>query len=291
MKRYIYICTILVMCCAWFASCGAQSSTADDGGMISVDVITPEEATILEETEINESSDEIVLEETDPDESETIEENHRLVVIDAGHQQSGDFNKEPIGPGATETKAKVAGGTKGVVSGLKEYELTLAISLKLQAELVSRGYEVIMCRTENDVNISNSQRAQIANDANADVFIRIHANGSENSSVNGAMTICQKENNPYNGDLFESSYCLSECVLDSLVSSTGCKKEYIWKTNSMSGINWSRVPTTIVEVGYMTNPTEDQKLATEEYQSLIATGLADGIDIYFQEMEGEGDDN
>ncbi len=281
MRRYIRICAILIMCGMQMVACGFQKPATNNGGEISVDVITPEEAAVSEETELNESLSEEVPDETASDESEAMEENHHLVVIDAGHQQSGDFSKEPIGPGASETKAKVAGGTKGVVSGLKEYELTLAIALKLQAELESRGYEVIMCRTTNDVNISNSQRAQIANDANADAFIRIHANGSENSGANGAMTICQTENNPYNGSLFEDSYRLSECVLDSLVASTGCKKEYIWKTDSMSGINWANVPTTIVEVGYMTNPTEDQKMATEDYQTLISQGIADGIDAYF----------
>ena len=241
----------------------------------------PEKLPENEQAVVVETTEETATETPEETITATPEAAGYLVVIDAGHQRKGNSEKEPIGPGASQTKAKVAGGTTGVSTGLREYELNLQVALKLEAILLERGYEVIMVRTEHDVNISNSERAAVANEAGADVLIRIHANGSENSGVHGAMTICQTPSNPYNGQCYEASRALSDCVLDCFVEATGANKQRVWETDTMSGINWATVPATIVEMGYMTNPEEDQKMATEDYQYQMAEGMANGIDKYF----------
>lgn len=222
--------------------------------------------------------------ETEPGqigEAQVREQNGYIVAIDAGHQAKGNSEQEPIGPGATETKAKVAGGTTGTTTGLKEYELTLEVSLKLQTELENRGYQVVMVRTTNDVDISNAERAEIANQAGANAFLRIHADGSDNTSASGAMTICQTAGNPYNGALYSASRALSDNVLSELSAATGCATRNVWETDSMSGINWCQVPVTIVELGFMTNPTEDALMASDDYQDKMVQGLANGLDKYF----------
>lgn len=202
------------------------------------------------------------------------------IVIDAGHQKQGNSDLEPIGPGATEQKAKVASGTQGVSTGIPEYKVTLQVAKKLRDVLESRGYQVIMVRESDDVDISNAERAEIANKNNADAFLRLHCNGVDDSSVTGALALCQTKNNPYCSKEYSSSRALSESVLKGMCEASGARNTGVREVDNMSGINWCQVPVTIVEMGYMTNPQEDQNLCNDAYQQKLAEGMADGVDAY-----------
>ena len=207
--------------------------------------------------------------------------NGHIIVIDPGHQAQGDSNQEPVGPGSSETKARVSSGTSGCVSGLDEYELNLQVSQLLKTELENRGYTVYMTRETHDVNISNKERAEYAASVGGEILVRIHASGSEDSSVSGALCMAPSDSNAYVASLAESSQYLAQCIIDNYCAVTGFNNQGVYITDEMSGINWATMPVTIVEMGYMTNESDDSKMADSGFESTMVMGIANGIDQYF----------
>lgn len=208
------------------------------------------------------------------------------VCIDPGHQDHAMTDTEPIGPGSQEMKAKLTTGTQGRTTGRTEYEINLEIGLILEGILKDRGYGVVMTRRTNDVNISNAERAVMAADCGADVFIRLHCNGSDNSSVSGALAYQPTYSNAYlSSEVIGESQRLAGLVLEHQVSVTGQNSLGLIAGDDMTGINWASMPVVIIEMGYMSNPEEDRFLVDREGQTKIAEGIADGIDAFFSEGE------
>lgn len=197
------------------------------------------------------------------------------IGIDPGHQAKANSDKEPIAPWSDEKKAKVASGTRGVKTDIPEYVTVLEISLQLRDVLEALGAEVLMTRETHDVDISNKERALMMNEWGADLVLRMHINGSTDSSVNGMGMYIR-----YSGQLQEENTRLAEALLNHMSEMTGAKKERVYKRDTYTGLNWSEVPSVLVEMGYMTNPEEDEKLNSAEYQKKLVLGAVYGICEY-----------
>ncbi|TJY44570.1 N-acetylmuramoyl-L-alanine amidase [Cohnella pontilimi] len=204
-----------------------------------------------------------------------------VICIDPGHQLKGNNQLEPIGPGATVKKPKVSSGTSGVATKKPEYVLNLEISLKLRTELEKRGYKVVMTRTTHNVDISNKQRSDIANRAKADLFIRIHADGDSSPKTAGFSVLYPSQSNKYTKTIYAKSKKASELIYQGMKNATGAKSRGVVPRADLTGFNWSNVPVTLIEAGFMTNPAEDRKLSQASYQALLVKGISDGVDRYF----------
>ena len=222
-------------------------------------------------------------EQTEAPESEE-KEKKLLVAIDPGHQAwDVDMStKEPNAPGSAEMKAKASTGTSGKYTGIPEYELCLDVSLQLRDALREAGYDVIMTREDNETAISNSERAILANDAGADVAIRIHANGSEDASVNGALALIASQTNPNTSSLYGDSRELAEDVLGSYCANTGMQNLGIQENDTMTGLNWSEVPVMILEMGFMTNEQDDRNMEDADYRNKMVEGIVRGVEQYYE---------
>ena len=274
----------LALACLLMVGCSSSASVSDSSDLGDVQVV--ENSAVAEVSVTSESEDEQPADENAQatEEDATVQQaaskpkngDGFTVCIDAGHQAHGDSSQEPIGPGASETKARVTDGTSGVSSGLAEYEVNLMVALKLRDYLESKGVDVVMVRETSDVNISNSERAAIANDAGADLFVRLHCDGAESSSSAGFSTLVPGYND-WTGPIVDESARAGEIVQRSAVEATGASDLGVVERTDLSGFNWCEVPTVLCEMGFMTNYDEDRRLATDEYQQLLAEGIGDGI--------------
>ena len=199
-----------------------------------------------------------------------------VIGIDAGHQAHADYAKEPEAPGSSVLKAKVSSGTRGIVSRVYEYEVNLSVAKKLKSILESLGAEVVLTRETNDIHISNSQRAKFFNANKTDYAIRLHCNGSTNTSVYGAYVLIPTKN-PYQADCQRAATLLTQAV----ANETGAKTYPYVPRSDQAGFNYCERMIINIEMGYMTNAAEDRHLVDASYQQRMAQGLANGILAYF----------
>ncbi|MEG0766212.1 MAG: N-acetylmuramoyl-L-alanine amidase, partial [Clostridia bacterium] len=176
------------------------------------------------------------------------------ICIDPGHQARLDDRQEPIAPGSTKTKMRAAGCAVGVRTHVRESVRNLEIALKLRDALEQMGAEVLLTRDTEDVWVSNVQRAQMANQFRADVYLRLHCNAHGNPRKRGICIYAPRR----------SAECLlgiapaqmlawSEAMADTLQCATGAPSARATTTNAYSGSNWALMPTFLIEMGYFSN--------------------------------------
>lgn len=211
----------------------------------------------------------------------TNDENSKILIcIDPGHQAKGDPNLEPIAPGSPHKKARVSSGTVGISTKKPEYVLNLEASLVLKHILEGKGYSVIMTREDHNVNISNSERAIFANNKNANMVIRIHADSLDNSSKTGASILVPEEGGKYTSSIYEESNKCAQLIKGKM-NESGIQLNGIFQRGDLTGFNWSKVPVVLVEMGFMSNYSEDQMMSNPDYQRKLMQSIADGVEEYF----------
>jgi N-acetylmuramoyl-L-alanine amidase len=200
-----------------------------------------------------------------------------LIVIDPGHDLRGNRATEPIGPGSATLKIKDGGGTRGVATGVSEAELVLDVSLRLRRLLEHAGVRVVMTRARTaGTSIGNVARARIANEAHAKLFLRVHADGHQDTAVRGSHTLVPALRPGWTDDVYRPSRRAARLVQAELVAALGFPDRGITEHTDFTGFNWADVPVILVEMGFMTNPTEDRALATPRVRAAAARGLCRG---------------
>ena len=224
----------------------------------------------------------------------------RQVVIDAGHGGKD--------PGAVGLK------------GTREKDLTLAIAKRIKAQMATElpGVEVVMTR-ETDKFLPLKSRTQIANQMEADIFISIHINASVNRRVRGVETyylnvahdryakrLSARENAMTENDISDLEFILADLMMKSNVDESIRLGKAV-QNNVVSSLHkkWpdvrdlglrhalfyvllgARMPAILVESSFVSNPKEEKRLRTPEYQDAIAKGVVNGVRRFINEAQAQ----
>lgn len=210
-------------------------------------------------------------------------DNIKRIVIDPGNQATDNYETEQLAPDSEEMKQCVTSGIVGAALETKEYALNLIYAKQLKTVLEARGYEVVLTRSSDDVDMSNKERALFASEISADLMIRLQMNSSESQTLTGVMAVTMLPDNPYNSEYYALSNELATRLLQSVVEKSGAVNRGIYETDGLTLINWSKTPVVVLKLGFLSNEGEEIRLNDTEYQSKLIEGIADGLDYYFAE--------
>lgn len=205
----------------------------------------------------------------------------KVICIDPGHQMNPNAADEPIGPGNIDINKQMAtSGETGVATGTHEYYLTQLIANGVKKELLGRGYAVVLTRESSDMSVSNAQRAKIGNDAGADLIIHLHAAISEDPNQSGAFCIATTTMNPYCGSYSARSVELGETLLTSYCASTGMANLGVVQSDDYASLNYQEIPGVILEMGFLSNASDDTNMAAGDFEQSMVNGIVKGINSY-----------
>lgn len=177
----------------------------------------------------------------------------RLIVVDPGHGGRD--------PGAVGTK-------------ITEKEIVLNASLMLQHELERRGFEVYMTRS-TDEYVNLSERAHIANAMKADLFVSIHANAHTTSSPNGIEVL-------YGNESMSSDLGLATLMQRELIRATGARDRGVKHRPRLVVLRETQMPSVLAELGFVSNPREQDLMMQEDYLRKMAVAMADAIEAFLK---------
>ena len=159
-------------------------------------------------------------------------------------------------------------------AGIYEKDINLAIAFLVKGKLETLGYHVVMTR-ETDVFLAKEDRVALANGYQADIYVSIHQNSSEDESVCGVEVWYEDVDGGYD------SGRLSRLIRQQTVMSTGAVEREFGDGSELYVTRETSMPSCLIETGFLSNSAERQRLLTGEYQEQLAAGIAQGIDCYF----------
>jgi N-acetylmuramoyl-L-alanine amidase len=199
-----------------------------------------------------------------------------LICLDPGHNTAPAVGRqtEPIGPGSSVRKIKDGGGAPG------EAAVAYAIALRTRALLRAAGYRVAMTRGTRPYTGGNIARARFCNVRHAALMIRIHADGSSNTTLHGVQMLYPALRHGWTDDIYGASLRAARVVQSAVIRSTGAANLGLTPRSDLTGFNWANVPAILIETGFMTNPVERSRLQSASYQLRIARGLVAGTEAF-----------
>ena len=189
------------------------------------------------------------------------------IVIDPGHQKNPDTDQEQVSLNSRNTKAKCTAGSEGVSTGIKEYELTMNVSRLIKEYLEQCGATVVLTRENNDVNLSNQERAKLAGASNAQVFLRIHADAANDGKTSGIKVFV-----PEKGDT-----ALGDILGNKLNEAEGLEFDKSVKTSAYTGLNYvsSSIKAFQVSLGFLSNSDDEKVITDPDKQYEIAVAVSE----------------